>query len=81
MREIKVSDGQAGQGPSPFFLHFEESDLDEGPMGYMVEDRHLRRALLDALATEANITEVTGHTVVAQNHIRKRDHRDTGRRA
>ncbi|CUH79317.1 2-octaprenyl-6-methoxyphenol hydroxylase [Tritonibacter multivorans] len=66
MREIKVSDGQAGQGPSPFFLHFEESDLDEGPMGYMVEDRYLRRALLEALEAEPNITEVTGHTVLSQ---------------
>ncbi|MCJ8333917.1 MAG: FAD-dependent monooxygenase, partial [Epibacterium sp.] len=66
MREIKVSDGLAGQGPSPFFLHFEESDLDEGPMGYMVEDRFLRRALLDALAAEPKITEVTGQTVLSQ---------------
>lgn len=51
--DIKVSDGRAGEGPSPFFLHFDHAEIEEGPMGYMVEDRHLRPALLKAL-DEAN---------------------------
>ncbi|NKX37633.1 UbiH/UbiF/VisC/COQ6 family ubiquinone biosynthesis hydroxylase [Rhodobacteraceae bacterium R_SAG4] len=66
MNEIKVSDGIAGRGPSPLFLHFEESDLDEGPMGYMVEDRYLRRALLEALDAEPKITQISGQRVIAQ---------------
>ena len=45
----------------------EESDLDEGPMGYMVEDRHLRRALLGAMDAEARITQRSGERVVAQS--------------
>ena len=46
MLEIKVSDGRAGEGPSPWIMHFDHVEIEEGPMGFMVEDRHLRRALL-----------------------------------
>ncbi len=66
MLEIKVTDGHAGAGPSPFFMHFDHAEIEEGPMGYMVEDRHLRRAFLDALAEEKGITQINGRTVVAQ---------------
>ena len=64
--EIKVTDGHAGAGPAPFFMHLDHAEIEEGPMGYMVEDRHLRRALLDAMAEEHGISEVSGKTVVAQ---------------
>ena len=64
--EIKVTDGHAGAGPAPFFMHFDHAEIEEGPMGYMVEDRHLRRALLEAMAEEHGISEVSGKTVVAQ---------------
>ncbi|WP_254443326.1 FAD-dependent monooxygenase [Ruegeria arenilitoris] len=66
MLEIKVTDGHAGAGPSPFFMHFDHAEIEEGPMGYMVEDRHLRRAFLDAMAEETGITQINGRTVVAQ---------------
>ena len=49
MLEIKVSDGRAGEGPAPFFLHFDHAEIEEGPMGHMLEDRFLRRAFLDAM--------------------------------
>ncbi|MEM6729472.1 MAG: FAD-dependent monooxygenase, partial [Pseudomonadota bacterium] len=45
---IKVSDGRAGQAPSPFFMHFDHQEIGDDPMGYMVEDRHARVALLNA---------------------------------
>jgi 2-octaprenyl-6-methoxyphenol hydroxylase len=48
--EIKASDGRAGEGAAPQFLHFDHSEIEEGPMGHMLEDRYLRRALLDAMA-------------------------------
>ena len=64
--EIKVSDGRAGQGPSPFFMHFDHAEIEEGPMGHMVEDRHLRRALLDAVAGTPAITQIDGHVVTGQ---------------
>jgi 2-octaprenyl-6-methoxyphenol hydroxylase len=66
MLDIKVSDGHAGQGGAPFFLHFDHAEIEEGPMGHMVEDRHLRRALLDAVAANPLITQVSGETVTAQ---------------
>ncbi len=66
MLEIKVTDGHAGAGPSPFFMHFDHAEIEEGPMGYMVEDRHLRRAFLDAMTQEQRITQLSGKTVVSQ---------------
>ncbi len=67
MLEIKVTDGHAGTGPSPFFMHFDHAEIEEGPMGYMVEDRHLRRAFLDAMDADSNITQINGRTVIAQD--------------
>ncbi|MFU8776439.1 MAG: FAD-dependent monooxygenase [Roseovarius sp.] len=66
MLEIKVSDGRAGEGPSPFFLHFDHAEIEEGPMGHMLEDRFLRRALIEAMAEEPLITQVSNDTVTAQ---------------
>ncbi|WPZ21504.1 FAD-dependent monooxygenase [Sulfitobacter faviae] len=68
MLEIKVTDGRAGTGPLPMFMHFDHAEIEEGPMGQMVEDRHLRRALLKAAAadpaiTMMNDTRVTGQSV------------------
>jgi 2-octaprenyl-6-methoxyphenol hydroxylase len=65
MLEIKVSDGRAGEGPAPFFLHFDHAEIEEGPMGHMLEDRFLRRAVLDMLKETPAITQVTD-TVTAQ---------------
>ncbi|WP_341368253.1 UbiH/UbiF/VisC/COQ6 family ubiquinone biosynthesis hydroxylase [Yoonia sp. BS5-3] len=66
MLEIKVSDGRAGEGASPWMMHFDHAEIEEGPMGYMVEDRHLRRAFLDAIAAEKKITHLAGQAVTAQ---------------
>ncbi len=59
---IKVTDGRAGEGPSPLMLSFDHAEIEEGPMGYMVEDRHLRPALLDA-ADAAGIRQTEGLAV------------------
>ena len=67
MLEIKVSDGRAGEGPlSPFHLHFDHAEIEEGPMGHMLEDRYLRRAALEAMDKTAAITRLNGQSVVAQ---------------
>mgnify|MGYP000232596947 FL=1 len=66
MLEIKVTDGRAGEAPSPFFLHFDHAEIEEGPMGHMIEDRYLRRALMEAMEESDAITLVNGETVVAQ---------------
>ena len=67
MLEIKVTDGRAGEGPSPWMMHFDHAEIEEGPMGYLVEDRHLRRAFLDAMAADKRITHLARETVVAQS--------------
>ena len=48
--EIKISDGRPGEGAAPWFLHFDHDEIDEGPMGHMIEDRYLRVALIEAMA-------------------------------
>ncbi|MEO9845523.1 MAG: FAD-dependent monooxygenase [Roseobacter sp.] len=65
--DIKVTDGRAGEGPSPFFMHFNHAEIEEGPMGYMVQDRYLRAALLNATKQCSAITQMHGETVVAQD--------------
>ncbi len=68
--DIRVSDGRAGEGAAPWHLHFDHSEIEEGPMGYMIEDRYLRKALLEALAESPNVkllteVEVTDHRIEA----------------
>ena len=67
MLEIKVTDGRAGEGPSPWMMHFDHAEIEEGPMGHMVEDRHLRPALLAAMEADERITHLSEETVVAQD--------------
>lgn len=64
--KIKASDGVAGQGPAPFFLTFDHAEMEEGPMGFMVEDRHLYAAFLAAMRATRNLTLISGETVVEQ---------------
>ncbi|SEK61139.1 2-octaprenyl-6-methoxyphenol hydroxylase [Roseovarius nanhaiticus] len=67
MLEIKVSDGRAGAGPlTPFSLHFDHAELEEGPMGHMCEDRVLRPALLDAMDADSRITTISEDAVTTQ---------------
>lgn len=67
MLEIKVTDGRAGDGPSPMFMHFDHAEIEEGPMGFMVEDRYLRQALQTAASGTGAITLLDGETVVSQD--------------
>ncbi|MGR3634499.1 MAG: FAD-dependent monooxygenase [Shimia sp.] len=67
MLDIKVSDGRAGEGPSPFFLHFDHSELEEGPMGFMLEDRFLYRAFLTAMENDPAITLTPDTSVTEQS--------------
>jgi 2-octaprenyl-6-methoxyphenol hydroxylase len=65
--EVKASDGRAGEGAAPWFLHLDHSEIEEGPMGHMLEDRHLRRALIGAMDAEPRVTHLPGAEVVAQS--------------
>jgi 2-octaprenyl-6-methoxyphenol hydroxylase len=47
IRDIRVSDGRIGRGPSRLYLHFDHREAGDnpGPFGWMVEARALRKAL------------------------------------
>ena len=67
--EIKISDGRPGEGAGPFLLHFHGQEIDEGPMGHVLEDRWLRGALLDAMDAQPLVDyrpdqRVTGQSVL-----------------
>ena len=64
--EIKASDGRAGEGAAPFFLHFDHAEIEEGPMGHMLEDRYLYSAFLQAMQAAPGVRLLSGETVVAQ---------------
>ena len=66
MEGVKAADGRAGEGASPLFLHFDSAEMGEGPVGYMLEDRHLYRALLRAMEAQATITLLQETAVTAQ---------------
>lgn len=51
INEIHVTDGD-----SPVFLHFDQAELGDGPLGQMVEVRHIRAGLYDAIKEHKNIT-------------------------
>lgn len=67
MLEIKVTDGRAGEGTAPWMMHFDHAEIEEGPMGYLVEDRHLRAAFLAAMDASDLITQIDATRVVAQD--------------
>ena len=54
--DIMVSDGWVGKGPTPLTLHFDHAEATTGveALGNMVESRHMRVALLNALKGAPN---------------------------
>src|ERR1700744_5464268 len=55
IKDILVTDAPLGGAPSPFSLHFDSDEIGR-PMGAIAENRHIRRALFDALDAQKNIT-------------------------
>ncbi len=66
MMEVKAGDGRPGEGAAPLFLHFDSRELDQSPVGYMLEDRFLYRAFLEAMQAAPGITLIPETQVVAQ---------------
>jgi len=67
MLDIVVTDGKAGEGASPLHLHFDHREIEEGPMGHMVEDRYLRHALLTAIDTAPLVEHIAPQMVIGQS--------------
>ncbi len=57
--DIVVSDGELGRKPSPFSLHFDHNEIGE-TLGYIVENRHIRQALLAAVRDQRQIAFLPG---------------------
>lgn len=64
IRRVQATQGQPGSGPGPFGLHFDGAEIEEGRLGYMLEDRFLYRALLAAMA--GRVTHLPGLSVEDQ---------------
>ncbi|MDB2551666.1 UbiH/UbiF/VisC/COQ6 family ubiquinone biosynthesis hydroxylase [Paracoccus sp. (in: a-proteobacteria)] len=64
VRQVTASQGQPGEGAAPFLLHFDSAEIEEGPVGHMLEDRFLYRALLAAMAVR--VTHLAGLSVEGQ---------------
>lgn len=58
IREIRVSDGA-----SPLFLHYHRRDVGAEALGYIVENRWIRRALLDAAEALDGVSLLDGRAV------------------
>jgi len=62
IREIRVSDGDA-----PFFLHYDHRELEgrlaDAPLGYMVENDDIKRALLRHVETLPGVALIAGATL------------------
>jgi len=65
INDIKVSDGVASRGASPMFVHFDHREIEEGPFGHLIEDRYLRRALLDRISDAPLVRHLSGVQVTA----------------
>ena len=55
IREILVTDGQAGKPASPFSLHFDAQEVGAESLGHIAENRHTRAALYAAVERSKNL--------------------------
>jgi 2-octaprenyl-6-methoxyphenol hydroxylase len=62
INDILISDAALGRPASSLSLHFDHREIGE-LLGHIVENRHIRQALLAALAEEPRATLITGVTV------------------
>lgn len=64
IRRVEAAQGVPGEGAGPFGLHFDGAEIEEGRLGYMLEDRFLYRALLAAM--RGRVTHLPGLSVTGQ---------------
>ncbi|HKU55197.1 MAG TPA: hypothetical protein VJP60_07515, partial [Rhizomicrobium sp.] len=63
IREILVTDGQAGKPASPFSLHFDAQDVGAEALGHIAENRHIRAALHRSVDAASNLELIAPATV------------------
>jgi 2-octaprenyl-6-methoxyphenol hydroxylase len=54
INDILVSDAQLGKPAAPFSLHFDHHEIGE-PLGHLIENRHIRSVLFDAVKADLRI--------------------------
>lgn len=59
IREIRVSDGA-----SPLHLHYDSAEVAADALGYIVENRHIRHALLERVRSLGRATLLDGRSIV-----------------
>ena len=59
INDILVTDADLDRVPSPFSLHFDDGEASE-PLGYMVENRHIRAGLFARVGAKSNLTLLSG---------------------
>ncbi|MFH5775376.1 UbiH/UbiF/VisC/COQ6 family ubiquinone biosynthesis hydroxylase [Paracoccus sp. NGMCC 1.201697] len=62
--KVEATQGDAGEGAGTFGLHFDSAEIEEGRLGFMLEDRFLYRALLEAMRDR--VTHLPGLSVTGQ---------------
>ncbi|PHR60623.1 MAG: 2-octaprenyl-6-methoxyphenyl hydroxylase [Robiginitomaculum sp.] len=71
INQILISDGEAGQAPSPLNLFFDSAEIEDAndgePLGYMVENRRMRHALHICTKASKNITWIAPARVTGFN--------------
>jgi len=55
IQDIRVADGNLMDRPSSLFLHYDHRDLGDSPLGYILENRDIRDALLSEAAAVENL--------------------------
>ena len=64
IRKVEATQGVPGEGAGPFGLHFDGAEMEEGRLGYMLEDRFLYRALLTGM--QDRVAHLPGLSVIGQ---------------
>ena len=64
--DVRVTDGDKKNGPSNFHMHFNHKELGDDPLGYTVEDRYLKKTLINQVYNSKNITVLSESVVNVQ---------------
>lgn len=62
---VEAAQGRPGEGAGPFHLVFDSAEIEEGPVGHMLEDRFLYAALVAAM--KGRVTHLPGRKVTGQD--------------
>ena len=67
-----ILDIRVSEGDSRLFLHYDHRELGDGPLGFMLENRHLRQGLF------ATISEIAGITLIVPTELERLDRTEGG---